>query len=237
MAVRYRRTQLGMLWLILAFALFVIIMGVKFAFLMGRDVHQFLPYLGAGYMTWRFLVTVVNDAVGTLSTHRAYIMDGRVRFTDYVLRSMVKSSVHFMFAAIVMVGVLAWSKEYSPLGLVTLFATFPLLAINVMWMALCLSFIGARFPDTQEVIGTVLMAGFLLTPIIWDISLFPVGTTRGDLTRLNPAFHLVELIRAPILGQMPELGTLFYIAGMAMIGWAMTAMIYRRYARFVPLWL
>jgi len=97
--------------------------------------------------------------------------------------------------------------------------------------------LGARFRDAQELMGTVLMAGFLLTPIIWDIAKFPADTRRGLLTRLNPAFHLLEVVRAPILGHWPETTSIVVVVLMALAGWLVAALMYRRYARFVPLWV
>lgn len=235
--IRYRRTQLGLFWLILAFAFFVVLMGVKYAYLMGRDPHWFLPYLGVGFMVWRFMVMVINDAVTTLTTHRSYIMDGRIRLTDYLLRSLAKATFSLFFAVVVMGFVLTWSNVVPISGLLTLFLTFPLLLVNMMWVAVCVSFFGARYPDTQELVGTVLMAGFLLTPIIWDIAAFPPDTLRGQITRLNPAFHLVEVVRAPVLGQAPESLSIIAAVVMALVGWMFAALMYRRYARYVALWI
>lgn len=235
--IRYRRTQLGLSWLVLAFAFFVVVMGFKYAYLMGQDPQMFLPYLGVGYMIWRFMVQVLNDAVVTFVTHRSYIMDGRTRLTDYLLRSVAKSILHFFFAVLVCTFVIAWSTKVDVLWLGSLLVTFPLLVINMLWISVCVSLFGARYPDTQEFIGTVLMAGFLLTPIIWDVSKFPPDTTRGFLTRLNPAFHLVEVARAPVLGQMPETNSILIVLLMAVLGWLLAAVMYRRYARFVPLWV
>jgi ABC-2 type transport system permease protein len=236
-AIRYRRTQLGLSWLVLAFAFFVVVMGFKYSYLMGQDPQYFLPYLGIGYMVWRFMVTVLNDAVQTLVTHRSYIMDGRICLTDYLLRSVAKAMFHFFFALLVLVFVLAWSQPIDVAWLLSLLVTFPLLVANMIWLSVCIGFFGARYPDTQEFIGTVLMAGFLLTPIIWDVSKFPPDTTRGFLTRLNPAFHLVEVARAPVLGHMPETNSIIAVVAMAIAGWALAAWMYRRYARFVPLWV
>lgn len=236
-AIRYRRTQLGLGWLMLAFGFFVVVMGFKYSYLMGQDPAIFLPYLGVGYIIWRFMVQVLNDAVVTLVTHRSYIMDGRTRLTDYLLRSIAKSVFHFFFALVVLVLVLAWSPALGVASLFTLLLTFPLLVVNMLWIAVCVGFFGARFPDTQEFIGTVLMAGFLLTPIIWDVAKFPPDTTRGMLTRLNPAFHLVEVARAPVLGHMPETSSIIIVIAMAVLGWIAAAIMYRRYARFVPLWV
>jgi len=237
MVIRYRKTQLGLLWLFLTFGFFVIVMGVKFGYLMGQDPHVFVPYVAVGYMIWRFMVTILNDSAATFRSHRAYIMDGKVRFTDYLLRSIAKAGFNLLFAVVVVAMVLAWTPYAGVGGLLTMFITFPLVILNMAWIGLCLSFLGARYPDIQELIGTLLMAGFLLTPIIWDVSRYPPETVRGAITRLNPAFHLVELVRAPVLGRMPETNSIIFVVAMAVVGWLVAAWMYRRYARFVPLWL
>ena len=235
--IRYRRTQIGVSWLFLTFAFFVVVMGLKFGYLMGKDPAEFLPYVAVGYMTWRFMVTILNDSATTFRTHRSYIMDGKVRFTDYLLRSVAKAGFNLFFAVVIVAIVLAWSPHAGIAGLLTMLVTFPLVVLNMVWLGLCLSFFGARYPDTHELIGTVLMAGFLLTPIIWDVSSYPPDTLRGSITRLNPAFHLIEVVRAPILGRLPETNSIIIVVLMALAGWLLAAWMYRRYARFVPLWL
>jgi ABC-2 type transport system permease protein/lipopolysaccharide transport system permease protein len=65
----------------------------------------------------------------------------------------------------------------------------------------------------------------------------PPGSVRGTFMRFNPLFHMVEVIRAPILGEAIELTTYYYIGTMTVLGWAIAALLYRRYARFVPLWI
>lgn len=235
--VRYRRTQLGLLWVLLAFAFFVVLMGTKYAYLMNVDPQVFIPYMAVGYMVWRFLVTVLNDAVGTFARHSSYIMDGRSRLTDYLLRSLATAAFSLFFAVFVLIFVLWWSQKTQVVSLLSIFITFPLVVINIMWVSVCVGLVGARHRDVHELIGTVLMVGFLLTPIIWDMSRFPAGTMRGELTRLNPAFHLIEIVRAPILGSMPETNSIIWVCVMAVLGWLLASVMYRRYARFVPLWV
>lgn len=236
-AVRYRRAKLGLAWILLAFAFFAVVMGVKYAYLMGVDPHVFVPYLAIGFMVWRFMVGVLNDASVTFGRHSAYIMDGRSRLTDYLLRSVATAIFNMVFALVIIAMILLWSSKYSPLNLLSLLISFPVLVLNVVWVSVFVSLVGARFRDAQELIGTALMAGFLLTPILWDIARFPPDTVRGFVTRLNPAFHLVEIVRAPILGRLPESGSIVFVAIMTVVGWLLAAFMYRRYARFVPLWV
>src|SRR3546814_4906698 len=82
---------------------------------------------------------------------------------------------------------------------------------------------------------TTLFRSFLLTPIIWHADNMPPGSLRGTLMRFNPFYHLVELVRAPILGQSIDVSTPMYLAVMTVGGWIIAVVAYRRYARYVPL--
>ncbi|WP_158637099.1 ABC transporter permease [Arenimonas daejeonensis] len=234
---KYRRTSLGLLWLCLPVALFVLVLGNVYSHLMGYPLEKYMPYLAIGYVIWRFMIQVVTDVAGAFPTHKANIMEGRIRLTDFILVSFSKAGFHLMFGGAVVVGVLLWSPAAHVGLLWTLLLTFPLLLANLGWIAVCIALVGARFRDTQELIGAILMLGFLLTPILWQVDRFPPDTLRGSLVRFNPAFHLIEVVRAPILGGTPEAASFWIVGLMAVAGWALTLLVYRRYARFVPLWV
>lgn len=234
---KYRRTSLGLLWLALPVALFVLVLGNVYSHLMSYPLERYLPYLAVGYVTWRFMIQVVTDVAGALPSHKANIMEGRIRLTDFILVSFSKAFFHLFFGGAVVVAVLMWSPETHLGHLWTLLLSFPLLLLNLGWIAVCIALTGARFRDTQELIGAVLMLGFLLTPILWQVDRFPPDTLRGSLVRFNPAFHLLEVVRAPLLGGHPETASILVVCLLAAAGWALTILLYRRYARYVPLWV
>jgi ABC-2 type transport system permease protein len=236
-ATKYRRTSLGLLWLCLPTAVFIIVLGNVYAHLMDYPLAEYLPYLGVGYVIWRFMVQVINDAAGTFAVHKAFIMEGRVRLTDFILCSFSKAGFHLVFGAVIVLAILAWSPMAHLGALWTLLLTLPLLMLNMGWIAVCVALIGARFPDTSELIGTVLVLGLLLTPILWPIDKFPADSLRGVVVRFNPAFHMIDVVRAPVLGQVPEPTSIWVVCAMVVVGWLFTALLFRRYARFVPLWV
>lgn len=237
LVIKYRRTRLGVLWLVLPTAVFLVVLGNVYSHLMGYPLEEYLPYLGLGYVCWRFMLQCINDSSSVFRSHKAFIMDGRVRLTDFILRAIAKPLFYFTFAFAVVACVLLWSPAVHWYGVLSLFVTFPLIILNMVWLAFCIALVGARFPDTSELISTVLVVGFLLTPILWHVDRFPADTTRGVIARLNPAFHLIEVVRAPALGHLPDATTLWSVAAMTIGGWLLAIVLYRRYARFVPLWI
>ncbi|GGK13435.1 ABC transporter permease [Luteimonas terricola] len=236
-ATKYRRTSLGIVWAVAPFAVFVIVLGNVYSHLMDNPLTEFLPYLGTGYLLWRFMIQVITDAVGTFHTHKAFIMEGRVRLTDFILSSFAKAGFHLLLGGLVMLAVYIWSPAIHLSSLWTLLLTMPLLIANVAWIAVCVAMLGARAPDVQEAIGTVLILGLLLTPILWSVEKFPADTLRGGVVRFNPAFHMLDVVRAPLLGKMPETTSIVVVLVMAVLGWIVASLLYRRYGRFVALWI
>lgn len=237
LATQYRGSLFGLIWLCLPTALFVVLMGNVYSHLMGYSVVEYMPYLAIGYVVWRFMLQVVNDSAGTFQHHKAYIQDGRIRLTDFLLRSFAKAGLRFLFAMLVVAAVLLWSQKWTGLlSLASMALTLPLVLVNLFWVSVCVGLVGARFPDMRDAIGTVMIAGFLLTPILWKIDRFPPDSYRGMLSRLNPAYHLIDLVRSPALGHLPELSSVAGSLVMAVLGWALASWLYRRYARYVALW-
>jgi ABC-type polysaccharide/polyol phosphate export permease len=237
MVTRYRRTRMGVLWLFLPPLAYVLGLGAVYAQMMGKDLYWFLPHLGFGYILWRFAIQAVTEASDVFHAHNAFVMDGRVRLTDYILRTMAKASLYLGTGLLVVVPIALVDPTISLSTLPTLLLTIPVFLLNILWMATVIALVGARMRDTREIINTCLIFGFLFTPILWDASLVPPDTIRGIVMRLNPFFHLVEFVRAPVFGLMPEPSTLQAIAGMTAGGWLVAAFCYRRYARYVALWI
>lgn len=234
---RYRRTRLGLIWLLAPVLMFVLVLGPLYARLFQRDLGAFLVHMGMGYAIWRLMVMVINDSTAAFRSNKSFILDGNTLLTDYTLRSLAKAVFYFAFAMLGMLIVLAWSPFVSVFAIPTLFLTIPIVIANLFWMSYCIGILGARFPDFGEVLHTVLMVGFLFTPILWEGERFPADSVAGWVVRLNPAFHLLEVVRAPLFGRIPEVHSILYVAVMLVLGWLLAVFLCRRYSRYVPIWI
>lgn len=234
---RYRRSRLGIIWAFVPAALYTFGIGFFFATLQGYVVLEFLPHLGLGYLVFRLITSTLNDVTTACASNSSYILDGRVRLTDYVLKVMARALFYFCVGVPVLAVALALSPNFQPIGLLAFFPAIFVVLLNVAWMGAILAVLGTRFPDVSQLIGSALMFGFLFTPIIWRAELVPPDTLRGGIARANPLFHMVELVRAPLLGEPLEPLTFAYIGIFLIVGWLLAAIIYKRYAKYVPIWI
>ncbi len=234
---KYRRSRLGLFWALLPPALYAFGVGGFFAYIQGQDPRDFIAHLGIGYIVFRFITVSLSEATTACTGHASFILDGRVRLTDYVLRVVSKSMFYLVVSIPVAAAAMAVSTTFQWSGLIVLLPALLLVVVNVAWMGAIVAVIGARLPDVHELIGSILMISFLFTPILWHADQAPANTLRGGIARANPLYHMVEIVRAPLLGEPIERLTYVYLTVMLVVGGLLAAWVYRRFARYVPLWV
>jgi ABC-type polysaccharide/polyol phosphate export permease len=235
--VRYRQSRLGLLWVLAPSVAYIWGLGAFFASMQSRPLGAFVAHLGVGYCVFRLVQMTLIEATGAFPAASSFILDGHVRLTDFVLRVLAKSLFYFAMSLPALAVALAIAPDLDLRGLALAVVTLPVVMANALWIGVVFSLVGSRFPDLGQLVNTIFMFGFLLTPIIWDAAAMPPDSLRGMVVRFNPLFHMVELVRAPILGLPVEPFTVGFVAAMSVLGWALAALVYRRYARFVPLWV
>ena len=234
---KYRRSRLGIFWVLVPPIIYIWGLSAYFSTLQQMDIGRFAAHVGVGFLLFRVLMTSINDCSGVLASQQAFILDGHTRLTDFVLLVVTKALFYFILALPIL-AIALWSAPHvSAEGLLMSGVTVPILLLNALWMGVVFSLLGARFPDVQELMGSLFIFGFVLTPIIWHAEQVPPGSLQYKLMFLNPLYHLIEMVRAPILGQVVHMSTYIYVGVMTLIGWSLAAVTYRRYAAFVPLWL
>ena len=236
-ATKYRRSRLGILWLLIPTAFYVWGVGPFFAGLQNRSVGSFVAHVGVGYLLFRLVLMVISESAGVVTAQQAFILDGRTRLTDFVLRVVVKAIFYLVMSLPVILPALVMTDFGSRIE-AAVFAILGLLLVilNCIWIGCVVALIGARFPDLQEFTTSLFILAFVFTPIIWHASDAPPGTYRGLIMHLNPLYHLIEVVRAPIMSGSSGISWLVVIL-MTLSGWLLASIMYRRYVRAVPLWI
>lgn len=235
--VRSRRSYLGPLWLLAPTAIYVFGIGAFFSGMFNLPMGRYAAHVALGVVVFRTLMTALISSSGIFNASQSFILDGHTRLTDYVLQSMARSAFDMVMAFPVVVIALAMHGEVSAAGLLFAIPALVVIYLNALWIGVSFALVGARFPDLGQVLANVSIFMFLLTPIIWMADSVPPGSLRAKLMVLNPLFHFVELFRAPILGVPLPSSSLLVVGGMTVTGLALATVLYRRYARFVPLWI
>lgn len=236
--VKYRKTRLGILWLLIPTAVYIWGIGGFIASMqIGLDRARFFAHVGLGFAVFRLMATVITDSTTVFSAYQSYIYDGHLRLTDFLLRNLARSFFYFLASVPVLAVVVVASPDFSATGIAMSLIGIVVLLFNLFVYSILLAVAGARFPDLSEIMGSVMMAAFLVTPIVWYGDAAPKGTTSGLLTQANPFHHLLVVVRAPILGDRIDESTFVYLAVMSLFGIVCAALVYRGSASRIPVWL
>src|SRR5262249_26180026 len=132
-----------------------------------------------------------------------YVKQMRLPLSLFAYRVVSRNLIVFAHNFVVYIVV---ALIYSvPVGIATLLfvPAAALLVLNGYFVALYLGMICARFPDVPQIVASLLQIAFFVTPIIWPPDL---AASRAYVLALNPLYYLIEIIRAPLLGQTASLG-------------------------------
>ena len=109
-----------------------------------------------------------------------------------------------------------------------------LLLVNLAWMGIILAIVSSRYRDVTQVVVSLLQPIFFFTPIIWTVDLI---SDRHYLVDFNPIYHLIELVRSPILGAPPEALTWLVVLIMTVLGCILAGYFYSKYQHKVAYWV
>ncbi|MEG3191878.1 ABC transporter permease [Lysobacter sp. D1-1-M9] len=236
--VRARKSRFGVLWLLAPSVVYVFGLGMFFRGLQpGGGSSGFFAYVALGAMVFRTLMSSVVGSASVFNGSQSFIMDGHMRLTDFLLQSLAKSFFDFCMYLPVVAAALVILGDVSLPGLLWAVLAIAVIYLNGLWISAVFSLAGARFSDFSQLLNNISIFLFLLTPIIWYPEMMPEGSLRAHLMRINPFYHFVEIFRAPILGEPVEVLSLWYVGIMTLVGLLVATFAYRRYARYVPLWI
>jgi len=233
--LRYRGSMLGPFWLTLSTAVMVAALGVLYSTLFKMDLHDYLPFLALSLVLWAFVSTLVGEACTCFVGAEAMVRSVRLPFTLYALRVIVRNVLVLAHNVVVIVAVYAVFDVWP--GVMALAALPGLLLWVVDGLACCLLLgaVCARFRDIPPIVGSVMQIAFFVSPIIWRPEML-AGSSAAWLP-FNPFYTLLEVVRAPLLGQMPEwhvwLSALLFSAVLGGAAWMGFARVRSRLAFWV----
>ena len=233
---RYKRSSLGAFWLTISMGIMIATMAAIFGRIFQVSLHEFLPFLTIGMILWGFISSMITEGCIVFVASNHIIKQISIPMFMHVARLLWRNIIILGHNIIILPLVLLFI--WHPLTWVALLFIpgFILLVINLAWITLFLGILCARYRDLSPIINSMLQILFYLTPIMWMPD--RLSQRAGSyLIDFNPLYHLITVIRAPLLGQAPSELNWIVSAGLALFGWAVTLMIYSRYQRRIAYWL
>jgi len=231
---RYRRSTLGPLWITLTTGITISAMGLIWGQLFGMNMAEYLPYITLGWLSWGLISAIIVDGANCFISSQGFISQMRQPLSLYTILPIWRSLIVFFHNIIVFLFV-AIIYQLPPTPYTALiFITFPLVVLSLSWVPMFLGILSARFRDVPVITQSFMTVAFFLTPVIWPTS--RLGSFES-FVYLNPLASYLEMIRLPLLGQMPSMTAWMITIGLAVAGWGITFPLYVRTRIRIPYWL
>ena len=232
--LRYRRTILGPIWITLTFAISASGLGFVYSTLFRAETASYIAYLISGLATWMFVSGMVIEGCTSVTRHAGLIKDENIPIFAHSLRSVTSSLFVFLHNAVVIVlTAFLFVDPISPIMLLSILGIV-LITLNGIWITMLLGLICTRFRDLPPLISTIVNLMFLVTPVFWYRDMLGGRVVIADA---NPFFHMIEVVRAPVLGGLPSPTSYYFCIISIILGFTLTVFVSHKMERSIPFWV
>lgn len=234
--LRYRRSKIGPFWITISSGIMIMMIGLIFGQALGNPMDEYLPYLSVGIIFWGYISTSINEGCMAFIESAGMIRQLSIPLSIYPTKVIYRNIVILGHNIILIPLVLLWTDTTLTLRVFLILPGFILLAINIFWLSVVLGVLCTRFRDMTTIVTNILQVFFYLTPIIWQPnSLSP--RTSSLLVNPNPFYHLLEIVRAPILGEIPAMLSWQVSFSLAILGMVFLFFFFGKFKDRIAYWV
>jgi ABC-type polysaccharide/polyol phosphate export permease len=226
---QYRRSKLGPLWETINVLVTILGITAVSAAVIGGEFIDLLGYAGIGIIIWTAISSFILEGAQTFIRNRDHILASNISIDIYVGRTVFKVMINFLHHSVLyFLGLaltivpLTWTSLLAIPGLILLF-------VNSYWIVAFLGFVCVRFRDVEQIVRNLLQLAFFITPVFWRFEQIPLD--RRFIVDLNLLYYFIEIVRAPLLGQIPPTRDYIVVILTAVVGYGLTFLVYRRMRR------
>ncbi|HEY8003136.1 MAG TPA: ABC transporter permease [Phenylobacterium sp.] len=226
---RYRGSILGPLWITLSMALIVLGIGFLWGELFRVSVHDFIPFVALGIVFFGTVTTTINEGCETFVQAAPMLSQTNLPMFTFVWRTVLRNLINLGHHLLIVLAVLIyfgfWRTANYPVAALGIL----LMVTNIAWVSMLVAIVSARFRDIPQIVAAVTQAAALMTPVFW----LPdrISPEHRAILDFNPFYHLLQAVRAPLMGVGVAPHTYLFLAAMAAAGWAVTFWLFARTRR------
>lgn len=215
-ASRYRGSILGPFWITLSMGLMVLGIGSIYANLFQAPVETFLPYVALGIVFFGTITGTINEGCETFVLASGMLSQTSIPMFTFVWRTLLRNLIYLGHHLVIVAAVLTFYGFWNDVRPLSALAGVGLLLANTGWLSLMVAIISSRFRDIPPIVASATQFAMFVTPVFWLPDRF--GDNHAVLT-FNPFYHLLQAVRAPLMGQAVSDLTYLVLASMAVAGW------------------
>jgi ABC-type polysaccharide/polyol phosphate export permease len=223
-ASRYRGSILGPMWITVAQAVFVAGISLVYGDLMHVSIEKYVPWMASGIIMWTLISGMIQESTEAFVAAATIIRQTSIPLPLFIWRVVFRGILNFAHQIVVVVAVAIWFHYLSRIQYLQFLLGLVVVLLNLTWVCFAAAIVSARFRDVQQMITAALQLIFFISPVIWIPG--EMNGLRGNLLRMNPVYHMLEVTRTPLIGQHGDWNSFLILAVTGVIGWAATFLLY-----------
>lgn len=232
---RYRRTAFGPFWTTVSLAIFVLTLGLIWSNLWHKDTKAYLPFLTSGMLCWMFFVGICTEGCVSFYSAEQLLKQLRISYTTLACAVVWRNLIVFAHNLIIYVIVAIYGGLAPTWATLLVVPGLALYCLNAAWIVIVLAAACARYRDLQQLVANLLQVSLFLTPIFWSPNQL-TGRT-AVLAQLNPLYHLISVVREPLLGETPAPLHWVVVIGVTIVGWGIALQMLTKFRHRIIYWI
>lgn len=234
--MRYRRSKIGPLWITISTGIMIAMIGLIFGQALGMPMQDYLPFLASGLILWTFISSAIQEGSSAFIESAGMIRQISIPISTYLAKVLIRNTLILLHNIIILPAVLLIVGKVPNLNILWLIPGFLLVVLNVFWLVMIASVFCTRFRDMPTILTNILQVFFYLTPIIWIPSALS-PRTANLIVEPNPFYHLLEIVRGPILGYCPSVLSWGIASVFALVGLLIALAFFGKYKDRIAYWV
>jgi lipopolysaccharide transport system permease protein len=186
---------------------------------------------------WALIAGILNDGNMAFIASEGMIkqlpLPKIVYIVRIVWRNLIVSAHNVVILPILIVivsGTTSWAVLLWPLGVVAA-------VLSLSGLALIFAIVAARYRDLPQIVNAALTVGFYITPVIWIRESLGDNELVNLMVSLNPLYHILQVARLPMIGQLPSLSNWIWVFASAGLFWAVGIYLFSRFEKRIAYWV
>lgn len=230
----FRFGFLGPIWITLQMVLWVLVIGLFLGPSLSSHGVYYYAYIAIGFTLYNLFSVFFSEGSQLFIKSKPYILNIPNPFSIYALKLVIKANIQILMAApVILAAILLTGVPVTYVSLLFI----PGLILSCVFgfgAGLILGTLTVFYRDLTFLVQAVMRLLMFMTPIFWVLE---GDGLRAKITAFNPIQVYLNVVRAPLLGDIPSLEHWGVAGGGAIVAVFVGFGLFALYRNRLALWL
>ncbi len=223
--IRYKKSFIGPFWYTITNFCGIVVFSVVWAGLVNEELDVFVPKLTVGLILWQMISGVLTEAPRMLTENVSMLRNVKIPLWFLTVRLMGRQLINFSHNILLIVAVFIYYGINPGMNIIYSIIGVMILIFELSLVAHILAGVGARFRDVRFAMETFVPFLFFVSPIF-----FKSESVANNLMWYNPISYMIEVVREPLLGQVPT-AMLYQRFGLIVVATLLLTVVFNKIAK------